>query len=204
MLVATTNPKKGSEMLQILGQGCPELQLLTWKDVEGFSPVEEWGETFYENAALKAHTAARRTGLISIADDGGLVIDALDGAPGVKSHRFLGAETPFEEKMERILALLRDVPDEKRTCRFRCVVVIATPENQEYVCEGVCEGVVARERRGSFGFGYDPIFYLPNLGRHMAELTPEQKHRISHRGQALRKAIPILRGLFNLDAKETP
>ncbi|CCW34222.1 non-canonical purine NTP pyrophosphatase, RdgB/HAM1 family [Chthonomonas calidirosea] len=202
LLVATTNPKKGREMLQILGSYCPELTLLTLNDVEPMPIVEEAGETFYENAHLKAVSAAKHTGRIAIADDGGLVIDALNGAPGVHSHRFLGVDASFDEKMDKILELMRHVPDAERTCRFQCVVVVATPDGQEFVSEGVCEGLVAYEKRGHYGFGYDPIFYLPQLQRHMAELTPDEKHRISHRGMALQGVIPILRSLFRLDERE--
>ncbi|HLH80260.1 MAG TPA: RdgB/HAM1 family non-canonical purine NTP pyrophosphatase [Chthonomonas sp.] len=202
LLIATTNPKKGREMLQIIGTYCPELTLLTLNDIAPMAMVEETGETFYENARLKAVAAAKHAGRVAMADDGGLVIDALNGAPGVHSHRFLGADTSFEEKMDKILEIMRHVPDESRTCRFQCVVVIATPDGQEFVSEGICEGIVAHEKRGTYGFGYDPIFYLPQLGRHMAELTPDEKHRISHRGMALRGVIPILRSLFQLDSRE--
>ncbi len=196
LLVATTNIKKGGEMVAILGAAALDIVIVTLADFPPAPPVEEVGETFMANAHLKAAAAVAQTGLVAIADDGGLVIDALNGAPGVKSHRFLGEETPFAEKMARILEMMRDVPDERRTCRFQCAVVIATPTGETYECMGACEGYVAHEMRGSYGFGYDPIVLLPVLGKHMAELPPEEKHKISHRGHALACAIPHLQQIF--------
>jgi XTP/dITP diphosphohydrolase len=196
LLIATTNPRKGGEMAQILGAADLNAEVVTLADFPDMPPVEETGATFLENAYLKAEAAARHSGLVSIADDGGLVIDALGGRPGVQSHRFLGEATSFPEKMARILEMMRDTPDDQRACRFQCAVVIATPDGRTFECRGVCEGRVARERRGIHGFGYDPIFLLPERGRHMAELPPEEKHRISHRGKALACAVPVLRELF--------
>src|SRR5690349_21497309 len=120
LLVATTNLKKGAEMLQILGSAGLEMHIVTLADYPDAPPVEETGTTFMENARLKARAAVEYTGLLSIADDGGLVIDALDGAPGVYSHRFLGENTSFSDKMDGVLRMLSDVPDERRTCRFVC------------------------------------------------------------------------------------
>ena len=193
LVIATRNVKKRGEMAQILGAAGLNLELLTLDDFPDAPDVEETGATFVENAHLKARAAVQMTGLLSIADDGGLCIDALDGQPGVKSHRFLGADTPFSEKMAKILELLRDVPEEARTCRFQSAVVIAAPDGQTFECLGVCEGRIAWETGGEFGFGYDPIFYLPELGRRMAELPPEEKHRISHRGKSLACATEHLR-----------
>ena len=157
--------------------------------------MEETGATFLENARLKALAGVAVTGLLTIADDGGLMIDALNGAPGVYSHRFLGEGAPFSEKMQGVLELMRDVPDEKRTCRFISTVVVAGPDGLIFECVGACEGRISHEQRGAFGFGYDPIFLLPELGRHMAELRPEEKHKISHRGKSLACAIERLRSL---------
>jgi len=196
LLVATSNRKKGGEMVEILGAAGLDVEILTLADFPDLPEVEETGETFIANAHLKAQAAVTRTGLISIADDGGLVIDALDGAPGVLSHRFLGNKLSFSEKMDRIIEMLRDVPDAGRTCRFVCAVVIATPDGRTFECEGKCEGRIAREKRGSGGFGYDPIFLHPESGLHMAELKPEEKHKISHRGKALGCAVPVLRGIY--------
>ena len=195
LLVATANLKKGGEMVEILRGANLGLNIVTLADLPPMPPVEETGDTFSANAHLKADAALAHTGVLSIADDGGLVIDALDGQPGVKSHRFLGENTSFDAKMDRILEMMRDVPDEQRTCRFQCCVVIAGPNGEAYECVGICEGRVAHEKRGLYGFGYDPIVYLPEVGRHMAELLPEQKHKISHRGRALAQAVTYLRQL---------
>ncbi len=189
LLIATTNQKKGGEMRQILSEALPGLSLLTLADLPPAPEVDETGETFAENARLKARAALSHFGMPSIADDGGLVIDALDGAPGVKSHRFLGESTSFADKMARILEMMADVPDSARTCRFQCAVAIALPDGRVLEYEGRCEGRIAHKPAGSHGFGYDPIFYLPNRRCCMAELLPEEKHKLSHRGMALGLAI---------------
>ena len=196
LVIATRNVKKRGEMAQILSAAGLNLTLLTLDDFPDAPDVEETGETFMENAHLKALSAVAATGLIAIADDGGLCIDAMGGQPGVKSHRFLGADTPFSEKMAKILEMLRDVPEAERTCRFQSAVVIATPDGRTFECLGVCEGRIAWETGGAFGFGYDPIFYLPELGKRMAELPPEAKHEISHRGKSLACATEQLRHVF--------
>ena len=171
------------------------LELVTLEAFPNAPEVDETGETFMENAHLKALAGVRHTGLTVISDDGGLCIDALDGQPGVKSHRFLGENTSFVEKMTRIFEMMETVTEERRTCRFQCAVVIATAEGQTFECMGVCEGRVGYEMRGQYGFGYDPLFVLPD-GRHMAELTPEEKHTLSHRGKALACAVKVLQQLF--------
>jgi len=195
LLIATRNRPKALEMATILGD--LGVEIVTLDEVLPSAPeVEENGSSYEENALLKARAAADRAGLVAIADDAGLEIDALGGEPGVRSRRFLGEDTPFPQKMERILQLLENTPDEARTCRFRCAVAIALPHNGAFICHGICEGRVAHEMRGEYGFGYDPIFYLPELGLHMAELPPHEKHRISHRGMALACAKEHLRRIF--------
>jgi len=201
LLVATMNPKKRTEMVQILAGAGLDVEILTLADFPGAEEVEETGETFLENAHLKARAGAALSGLIAIADDGGLVIDALDGAPGVQSHRFLGADTSFDEKMDRILEMLNDVSVDKRTCRFVSAVVVATPNGRTFEFQGTCEGRVGYEKRGHYGFGYDQIFYLPERDQHMAELVPEEKHKISHRGKALAGILPVLRTLVSSAAE---
>ena len=196
IVVATGNASKGREIVEILRDtGLEILTLADFPHVE--SEVEETGASFAENAELKARAAATATGEVCIADDGGLVIDALGGAPGLHSKRFLGAETSFHDKMLRIVEMMDGVPDEGRTCRFRCAVAICTPEGSLYQCDGTCEGLVAHEMKGEFGFGYDPLVFIPEAGRHMAELQPEEKHKISHRGRALecaKKFFPEIYG----------
>ncbi len=195
LLIATTNPKKRTEMQQILGQAQLDIEIVTLQDFPDAPEVEETGSTFMENSHLKAHSAAKHSGLVVIADDGGLSIDALGGAPGVHSSRFLGVETSFKDKMEAIFQKMENTPPEERTCRFQCAVVIATPAGEAFECMGTCEGRVGYERKGDFGFGYDPLFVLPD-GRHMAELMPQEKHTISHRGRALACATEALRKIF--------
>ena len=197
LLIATTNRSKCSEMRQILEASNLHVALKTLADYPNAPEVEETGATFMENARLKASAGVKETGLISLADDGGLVIDALDGAPGVFSHRYLGVDTSFEDKMTRILEMMAQTPEALRTCRFVSAVAIATPEGEIFESIGTCEGRIAYEKRGTFGFGYDPVFLLPELGRHMAELPPEEKHRISHRGSSMQGALTHLLRLFS-------
>ncbi len=197
LLIATTNRSKCAEMRQILEAADLQIELKTLKDFPNAPDVEETGSTFMENAHLKALEAVRETGLISIADDGGLVIDALDGAPGVFSHRFLGIDTSFDDKMTQILEMMAQTPEAQRTCRFVSAVAIATPEGEIFDCIGTCEGRIAYDKKGTFGFGYDPVFLLPELGRHMAELPPEEKHKISHRGRSMQGALTHLKNLFS-------
>lgn len=195
IVTATGNAGKGREMAAILAE--TGLEILTLADFPGAdSDVEEHGASFAENAEIKARAASKATGEVCIADDGGLVIDALGGAPGLHSKRFLGAETTFPQKMQRILEMMDGIPEEKRTCRFRCAIAIATPEGTVYHCEGTCEGRIANEMKGEFGFGYDPIVFIPEAGRQMAELPPEEKHKISHRGRAMVCAKRVLGDLF--------
>jgi XTP/dITP diphosphohydrolase len=199
LVIATGNPKKGGEMVAILGEalaGCG-VEILTLADFpEVDDDVEETGATFAENAEIKARAATAATGRVCIADDGGLVIDALGGEPGIHSKRFLGAETPFPEKMARILERMEGVGEAERSCRFVCAVAICAPDGRLFECSGTCEGRIGRETRGEYGFGYDPIVFLPEAGKHMAELRPEEKHRISHRGKALACAAEYLRRVF--------
>lgn len=193
ILLATQNLGKVKELQELL-QG-EEIKVISLRDIANWEEVEETGATFAENAALKARVAAQRTGLVSLADDSGLVVDALKGAPGVYSARYAGEPKDDERNNEKLLKELEGVPEEKRIGRFRCALVIATPKGEEYLTEGTVEGRILRERRGKEGFGYDPLFYLPDFCRTMAELNVNQKNKLSHRAQAFQKAIPILREL---------
>ncbi|SPF49775.1 Non-canonical purine NTP pyrophosphatase [Candidatus Desulfosporosinus infrequens] len=193
IILATQNQGKIRELQDLLvDEGILVLSLL---DISDWVDVEETGETFADNAALKARAAVRRTGLIALADDSGLEVDALNGAPGVYSARYAGEPKDDGRNNDKLLHLLETTPDDKRTARFRCALVMATPFGKEYLTEGAVEGRILRERRGLDGFGYDPIFYLPEYERTMAELTLAEKNNISHRAQAFRKVIPILRDL---------
>lgn len=190
VLIATNNKAKLREYRQILA-GLPFA--LTSLDEQGIDvEVPETGETFAENAVLKAEAYARLSGLPTLADDSGLEVDALGGEPGVRSARHAGEGASDRDRIDLLLSRLRDVPWEKRTARFRCVIAIAMPEGQTRVVEGQVEGLIAFEPKGTGGFGYDPVFFLPDLGRSMAELAPEEKNRLSHRaraGEAARKVL---------------
>jgi len=186
LVVATRNANKLRELTALLA-GLP-VRLRSLAEFPGAAEVEETGATFAENAALKALAAAKYTGLWALADDSGLEVDALGGRPGVWSKRFAGPGATDADNNAKLLQLLADVPDERRTARFRCAIAIAAPDGRVYVDEGTCEGVIAREPRGHNGFGYDPLFVVPELGKTFAELPPGEKDRISHRGRALQAA----------------
>lgn len=193
IILATQNQGKVRELRELLVD--EEIEVLSLLDIPDWEDVEENGETFVDNAALKAREAVRRTGLIALADDSGLEVDALDGAPGVYSARYAGEPKDDERNNDKLLHLLETIPEDKRTARFRCALVMATPFGEEYLTEGAVEGRILSQRRGSDGFGYDPVFYLPEFARTMAELTLTEKNTLSHRAQAFRKVIPILRNL---------
>jgi len=192
LLIATNNQGKLREYLALL-EGLP-LEL-TYLAKEGIHlKVEETGKSFTENAILKARTYAEASGLVTLADDSGLEVDALGGEPGIQSARYGGLKTD-EERYRLLLKRLEGVPWEKRSARFRCVIAIAFPGGEVHTFEGSCEGMINFEPRGQYGFGYDPVFYLPEYGLTMAELPPEEKNRISHRARALRKARLFLEQL---------
>jgi XTP/dITP diphosphohydrolase len=190
LLLATTNRHKLKEFRDIFAD--LPWQLLSLSDVDLDMDVEETGTTFEENATLKAVAYARSSGLLALADDSGLEIDALGGAPGVYSARFLGPDASYAERFRVILERLHDVSPEQRTARFRCVITLAEPTGYTRSVEGTVEGIIADAPRGNNGFGYDPIFLVPELWKTTAELLPEQKHRISHRGRAARQARILL------------
>jgi XTP/dITP diphosphohydrolase len=161
-------------------------EVVTMFDVAPDLEIEETGTTFEENAILKAETLANLLGKIVIADDSGLMVDALNGEPGVYSARYAG-DHDDEANMVKLLANMKDVPEQERTARFCCSLAIAGPNMETKTVFGTCEGVIAHEKKGTNGFGYDPVFYVPALEKHMAELTADEKGAISHRGNAIRK-----------------
>lgn len=170
-------------------------------ELAGISEIEEDGKTFAENARKKAVSYAKQTGLWTIADDSGLVVDALGGAPGVTSARFSGEKEADRKlldhkNMTKVLKLLEGVPTEKRTARFVCCLCLASPEGILAETEGRLEGVIAGEEAGENGFGYDPIFLVPHLNKTVAQLSREEKNAISHRGNAIRKLKPLLEELL--------
>ncbi len=170
-------------------------ELITADEAGIHDEVEETGATMAENARLKAGAYARQSGLLSLADDSGLEVDALGGEPGVHSKRYAGSGKTDAERNRFLLDKLQTVPPGERGARFRCVIVIADPAGHDWTSEGTCEGHIAYEPKGTHGFGYDPIFILKEGGMRMAELPPEEKNRVSHRARATRGARDILRRL---------
>ena len=193
LLLATGNPGKVREFSRLL-EGAP-FPINTPAD-EGIDIyIEETGHTFEENARLKAIAYSTRSNSIVISDDSGLEVDALGGEPGTLSARYAGENASNDERIALVLSRLQGIPWEKRTARFRCVIAIALPSGEVQLCEGVCPGYIAFEPRGDAGFGYDPIFYLPELDKTLAELTIEEKNMVSHRSKAARKALEALENL---------
>ncbi len=190
LLLATTNYHKIEEYRTIFAD--LPFQLLSLSDISLDMDVEETGTTFQENAELKAHTYAHASGLLSLADDSGIEIDALGGEPGVYSARFLGPNTSYAERFRVILERMNGLPISQRTARFRCVITIAEPNGYFRSVDGVIEGIIADAPRGEHGFGYDPIFLVPEYGKTTAEMPPVLKHRISHRGRAAALARTLL------------
>jgi len=198
ILIATTNPGKMKELSAMLDA---DVEWLSLADFPNINEVEEDGKTFAENARKKALGYAKQTGLWTIADDSGLMVDALDGAPGVNSARFSGAKEKNREmldhkNMAKLLDLLKDVPDKKRTARFVCSICLATPEKVLIETQGLLEGVIGRVQKGSNGFGYDPLFVVPASSKTVAQLSNEEKNQISHRANAIRNFNNLLAPLL--------
>lgn len=185
VLIATKNAGKVKDFETLLNR--LGIHVLSLNDLEEDIDVEETGTTFEENAILKAETVAAMLGKVVIADDSGLEIDALQGAPGVYSARFAGPGKSDEDNIDKVLVEMGTVPEKERAARFRCVLAIAGPQRTTATFSGSCEGQIIHERRGTNGFGYDPIFFVPQKGRTMAELSAEEKSELSHRGAALAK-----------------
>jgi XTP/dITP diphosphohydrolase len=193
LLVATHNQGKMREFGQLLGS--VDARIVFPLEL-GLQPaVVEDGATYEHNAGRKARAYAQASGLLTLADDSGLEVDALGGAPGVHSARYVPGDD--SDRIAALLARLRDVEWRRRTARFRCVIVIETPDGDRHVAEGVVEGLIAHAPQGQGGFGYDPVFYLPEFERTMAEIPPDVKNRISHRARAARAALPILHSLLD-------
>lgn len=186
IIIATRNLKKGSEMVSILNVLLGKsYSFCTLNDSPEFPEPDETGNTYEENACIKANESMKHLGLPCIADDAGLEIDALGGAPGVHSKRFEGVESNFQEKIKKILELMKDVPSDKRKARFVCCVAYSHPDRATQVFKAIKEGLIADKPIGDYGFGYDPIFFLPEMGKTYAQLLPEEKNRISHRAIVL-------------------
>jgi XTP/dITP diphosphohydrolase len=195
LLLATNNNAKVREYKALLAD--LPCRLVTLAD-EGIDlVVEEVGESLEENARLKATLLAARSRLITLADDSGLWVDALCGEPGRLSARYAGENATDRDRVNYLLKKLEGVPREKRTARFKCVIALATPEGRVELCKGECEGLITFQPEGERGFGYDPIFYLPELRKTMAELTLEEKNKVSHRARAAWQAPEALANLLS-------
>lgn len=185
MIIATKNPGKREEFREMFKPfGYHVKTLLDYPEIPD---IEETGTSFHENALLKAKEIASILQRPVIADDSGLEIDRLGGRPGVFSARYAGEPKDDERNIQKVLEEMKDVPDEERTAHFTCVLAVVVPGQDPVLFEGRCEGIILREKRGENGFGYDPIFYVPEKGKTMAEMTPAEKQSVSHRGEALAK-----------------
>jgi XTP/dITP diphosphohydrolase len=202
LLVATTNPGKFAEVQAFLS-GLP-LRILSLRDLRNPPTIVEDGATFEENALKKARVLAEYSRLFTLADDSGLEVDALNGAPGIYSARYCGEEGNDEKNNDRLLRELENIPEEKRTARFVCALALCAPkslEKKQWIVRESCEGRIAFERRGSAGFGYDPLFFYPPFGKTFGEIDQESKATVSHRGQALKRLTEILPSLVELAVK---
>lgn len=190
MIFATGNENKMKEIREILG--ALPLEILSMKEAGVSADIVEDGKTFEENALIKARAICKLAGEMVLADDSGLEIDYLNKEPGIYSARYMGEDTSYHIKNKSLIDRLEGVPDEKRTARFVCAIAAVFPDGKELVVRGTVEGIIGYEEKGENGFGYDPIFYLPECGCTTAELPPEEKNSISHRGNALRLMKELL------------
>jgi len=190
IIFATKNAGKVHELAQMMEKY--GLEVLSLLDLNYADEIAETGLTFEENALIKARRVALEYKTTVIADDSGLAIDALNGAPGVYSARYAGDDCNDDANMDKVLEELKDIPDNERSARFVCVLAIVDANGKETVVRGTCEGGICHKKRGFGGFGYDPIFYLPQLGKTMAELSKAEKNALSHRGNAFKKLESVL------------
>ena len=195
IILATNNKSKVKEISEMMSGS--DITFVSLADAGINVEVEETGTTFEENALLKAREICKLSGKPTISDDSGLEIDALDGAPGIYSSRFMGEDTSYDIKNNALIEKLENVADPDRTARFRCCMAFVLPDGREFVTEGAMEGIIAREPKGINGFGYDPILFIPEYNRTSAELSSEEKNNISHRGEALRKMIEVIKKELN-------
>jgi XTP/dITP diphosphohydrolase len=191
LLVATRNKGKVKELANLIDD--LEMNWLSLDDLEIDLQVEETGDSFQENAIIKAMAYSKASGMLTLADDSGLEVDALNGRPGIHTARYGGESLTSRQRYELLLNELRDVPTEMRGARFRCFIALARPDGIVGSAEGTCEGVIATAPVGSGGFGYDPVFYLPDQQLTLAQLSAGEKHLISHRGRAIAGIAPLLR-----------
>lgn len=190
VIIATKNPGKAKEFEHIFApRGIAVRTLLDFPEIPD---IEETGTTFEANAILKAEAISRLLNRMVIGDDSGLMVDALEGRPGIYSARYAGEQKNDQENIDKVLLELTGLPVDKRTARFYCALAVAVPTQETITVSGICEGRILEERRGTHGFGYDPVFYVPEKGLAMAEMTSSEKNKISHRANALKKLDRVL------------
>ncbi len=194
LIFATNNQGKVNEIKQILGEG---YEVYALKDMGIDVDIEENGKTFEENAIIKAKAIMELTGEMVLADDSGFEVDCLNKEPGIYSARYMGEDTPYSIKNAELIKRCEGIPDGERTARFICVIACAFPDGKMITTEGTIEGRIAHEPSGEYGFGYDPIFYLPERCCTTGELLPEEKNEISHRGIAIRKMVKKIHEIFD-------
>lgn len=191
VVLATRNQGKVKEFNRLFAESGWEG--ISLEGFDGVPEVVEDGDTFEANALKKAVTISTYLGLPAVGDDSGLEVDALQGRPGVYSARYAGEDATDEENWRKLLGELESVPDEERAARFRCTLAFVVPGKDPIMATGACEGVIAREPAGTNGFGYDPVFYLPQMGKMMAQLSPDEKNQISHRAHAMHRLLEALK-----------
>ena len=189
LIIATHNSDKEKELKSVLDDF--PVDVISLDQFPDIGEIEETGSTLYENAKLKADTVNKITNLPCLGDDTGLEVDALEGAPGVYSSRYAGENVSYEDNVAKLLREMSSTPYEKRTARFRTIIFYTDGERELYT-QGEIKGYITEEQRGKNGFGYDPVFYIPEVKKTMAELTPAEKNKLSHRGQAMRKFRKLL------------
>ena len=199
IIFATGNEGKMKEIRRILAD--PSLEILSLKDAGINADIDENGKSFEENAMIKAEAICKMTGEIVLADDSGLEIDYLNKEPGIYSARYMGEDTSYHIKNANLVERLEGVPDEKRTARFVCAIAAVLPDGRELTTRATIEGRIGYEEKGTNGFGYDPIFYVPEFGKTTAELTEEEKNQVSHRGKALELMKEELKKYEDTDRK---
>ena len=199
IIFATGNEDKMKEIRRILAD--PSLEILSLKDAGIHADIDENGKSFEENAMIKAEAISKMTGEIVLADDSGLEIDYLNKEPGIYSARYMGEDTSYHIKNANLIQRLEGVPEEQRTARFVCAIAAVLPDGRELTTRAAIEGRIGYDEKGKNGFGYDPIFYVPEFGKTTAELTEEEKNQVSHRGKALQLMKEELKKYENIDRK---
>jgi len=194
VIIATKNPGKAKEFEHLFAS--KNISVRTLLDYPEIGDIDETGETFEENAVIKAETISEQLNKMVIGDDSGLMVDALDGRPGIYSARYAGEPKDDQANIDKVLDELSNVAEENRSARFYCALAIAIPGKETITVSGTCEGEILNERRGINGFGYDPVFFVPELGKSMAELPSEEKNRISHRANAIQELSGILESII--------